>query len=196
MARVVSECASFERIDSLLSYDPETGILKWKISPGRRVRAGAEAGYLNEVTGYLNVGVDGRLYQAHRIAWLLHEGHWPEGNPEHENRIGSDNRWANIRDLARDQSQNLGNQSLRVDNISGLRGVYLNRRKNKWGVEIQIRGNKIHVGYFDDPRLAGLTYDAASKLARGIRFSNLNFPSEESEGILLSDRVLRQIGIS
>jgi hypothetical protein len=177
----------FERVN-----EPETGVLRWRISWGA-VRCGSEAGTLRK-DGYITIGIDGKRYQAHRVAWLLHEGHWPDGNPEHENQIKSDNRWVNIKDLAPNQSANGGNQGLRRNNSSGLKGVSWAKRERKWEVHIEIRSRGIGLGYFDDPREAGLHYDAAAKLAWGLRFSHLNFPQEESDHIILSDRVIQKIG--
>lgn len=57
-------------------------------------------------------------------------------------------------------------------------------------------GNRlIYLGLFPDIRLAGLHYDAAAKIAWGLRFSCLNFPPEESEHIILLDRVLIKLGV-
>jgi hypothetical protein len=98
-ARRPDDCASFERVDSLLRYVPLTGLFYWKISPWRHVKAGDEAGSL-DFNRYITIGIDRKKYQAHRIAHLLMTGHWPIGNPEHENQIRSDNRWENIKDLA------------------------------------------------------------------------------------------------
>jgi hypothetical protein len=183
---------NFERVDALLSYDPETGILRWKVSrQGRGCRAGAEVGS-SDKDGYLNVMLDGKVYKAHRLAHLLMTGHWPERNPEHENRIKSDNRWENIKDLARNQSENMGNQGPHMNNTSGLKGVSWDKQKRKWMSRIRVR-RPIPLGYFTDLRLAGLTYDAAAKLAWGLRFSCLNFPPEESDHIVLLERVFQQI---
>jgi len=181
---------SFDQADSLLSYDPETGILRWKVSPSRRAKVGSEAGYLSK--GYIQIKVDGGIYFAHRIAHLLMTGHWPEGNPEHENRIGTDNRWENIKDLVFSQVENGGNRNLNRNSTSGLKGVCWDKLKNKWRSSITKRG-LILLGYFEDPRLAGLTYDAAAKIVWGRRFSHLNFPWEESDLIVLSDRVLSKL---
>jgi hypothetical protein len=119
-------------------------------------------------------------------------GHWPEGNPEHENRIKSDNRWSNIKDLAT-KRENGGNRGPQLNNTSGLKGVSWNRRAKKWQAQI-VFGRHINLGLFEDLRLAGLTYDAASKLVFGLRFSCLNFSAEDSDHIVLSDRIMRLIG--
>jgi len=186
-----SECASFERVNSLLRYDPESGLFYWRVHR-RSVRAGSEAGTLLK-SGYIRVGIDGEQYQAHRVAHLLMTGRWPERDPEHGNRIRHDNRWSNICDVAT-RSENSGNQGFREDSSSGLRGVSWHIGAGKWLAKIMFNGRAVHLGYFTDLRLAGLTYDVAAKLAWGERFSCLNFSSGESDNIVLSERVLRVMG--
>ena len=191
MARSVLECATFEEINSLLSYDPETGVLWWKVTPNNRTQSGCEAGSLHR-TGYIHIGIDGKIYLAHQVAHLLMTGQWPEGNQEHENHIRHDNRWSNIKDLAT-LSQNGGNRSLSNRNTSGLKGVSWDNVKRKWLSKIGFREKRITLGRFGILRDAGLIYDAAAKLAWGSRFASLNFPSEDSDNILLPGRVIRLI---
>jgi len=186
---------SFEEVDSLLSYNSETGILRWKVPRKGTKGVGSEAGCMNKKTGYIIIGLHGKIYYAHRIAHLLMTGFWPYMDPDHENRIRHDNRWENIRDLAT-KHESMGNQGLRGNNTSGLKGVSWYRSSQKWRVRIAIHWKHIHLGYFDDLRLAGLTYDAAAKLAWGLRFSCLNFPPEESDHIVLPSCVLERIGTS
>jgi hypothetical protein len=188
MIRVV---ASFERVNELLSYDLETGKLYWKVFPRRGVKEGSEAGSIDKY-GYLRVGFDGVSYKAHRVAHFLMTGHWPDGNPEHENQTPSDNSWKNIRDIAT-SSENHGVIGLVGSNTSGLKGVTWDKRYKKWRSQITFRRKYVFLGLFTDLRLAGLTYDAAAKLAWGLRFSCLNFPSEESDHIVLPERVLRKL---
>jgi hypothetical protein len=45
--------------------------------------------------------------------------------------------------------ENNCNRSMRSDNVSGIKGVNWYKRINKWHVQIQICGNKLHIGYFD-----------------------------------------------
>lgn len=108
--------ATFERVNELLRYEPETGKLYWKISRKGVKGAGSEAGCLRK-DGYIYIGIEGERHLAHRVAWLLHEGHWPDGNPEHENLIKSDNRWENIKDLATG-SENMGNRVAYSNNLA------------------------------------------------------------------------------
>jgi len=157
------------------------------------VKAGSEAGCLNKDSGYIVITIDGKPYFAHRLAHLLVIGSWPDGNPEHENRIRHDNSWDNIKDLAGNQSENLGNQSLSRRNTSGAKGVSWDRVNRKWHANIEVFGKKITLGRFGDFRLAGLHYDAAAKLSWGRRFSCLNFTPEESDPLVLPERVTLQI---
>jgi hypothetical protein len=64
-------------LQDALTYDPETGDLRW-LESRRKVRAGALAGSIHR-DGSLVLGFQGRVYQAHHVAWFLHHGDWPGG---------------------------------------------------------------------------------------------------------------------
>lgn len=184
---------SFDTVNSLLRYDPKGGTLYWRVNRGRTAKEGSLAGHFMK-NGYIQIGIGGKLYYAHRIAHLLMTGQWPERNPEHENRDKLDNVWENIKDLAPNQSCNGGNNGLSRHNTSGLKGVCWHSRAKKWMAQIKVFRRHYYLGLFDDPRQAGLTYDAAAKLAWGPRFSCLNFPSEESEFVSLPIKFLNAMG--
>lgn len=99
-----------EALQSLLHYDPETGLLTWKQSRGR-VRRGQVAGSLGN-RGYWHVRCLGSLWLAHRIAWKLHTGVEPKAGLviDHLNGDRTDNRWDNIRLTT--QSVNLGRRPM------------------------------------------------------------------------------------
>lgn len=67
---------------------------------------------------------------------------------DHRNSNGLDNRISNLRDVTR--SQNLMNSSLRSDNTSDHVGVWLDKRCNKWCVQIMVNQCDVRLGYFDD----------------------------------------------
>lgn len=89
----------------------------------------------------------------------------------HHNTL--DNRRSEIR-LAT-IGQNSMNRSMRSDNASGYKGVHWNSQAKKWKVQIEIDGDNIYLGRFDDPILAALAYDTKARELFG-EFAVLNFP--------------------
>lgn len=68
-----------DRLKELLNYDPDTGKLVWLVNRrGRFARIGQEAGTKQDDAIY--VGLDGKIYSAHRLIWLYVHGNWPEGH--------------------------------------------------------------------------------------------------------------------
>lgn len=57
------------RLRELLDYNPETGEFRWRVHSGRGRKPGQPAGVV-EPNGYRTICVDGRRYQAQRLAWL------------------------------------------------------------------------------------------------------------------------------
>ena len=92
-----------ERLRELLSYDPATGKFLWRV--GRQcMRAGAVAG-ATEVQGYRVIKIDGKIYKAHRLAWLYVTGEWPPEEIDHKNTDPQDNVWSNLRLATHSQNQ-------------------------------------------------------------------------------------------
>lgn len=141
-----------------LAYDPTTGVISWKDrpSPQAKVRAGDVAGNLHH-DGYRCIKFRGRLYLAHRIAWFLSTGSWPESAIDHINGDRSDNRAVNIR-LAT-QAQNGRNK--RALGRHG-KGVTLERRTGRYVGRIYVDGRQIGLGTFDTPEAAHEAYRAAA----------------------------------
>lgn len=54
---------------------------------------------------------------------------------------------------------NRNTRLLRLDNISGYRGVSWDKVNKKWRVSISINNKHKHLGYFNSPKLAALHYD-------------------------------------
>jgi hypothetical protein len=106
-----------ERLRELLHYDPDTGVFTWLRVKGRRVRVGALSGKANG-GGYFQIGVDGRIYYAHRLAWLYVHGEWPVASIDHVNCDRCDNRLANLRPATK--AQNAANARKRTDTSATL----------------------------------------------------------------------------
>lgn len=151
---------SAARVRELLSYDPETGIFTWKVSPVGWLKPGRVAGQTNN-KGYIVIGIERRSVMAHRLAWLYMTGEWPDRQVDHIDCARANNRWSNLR-LAT-PSQQSGNARLRRDNTSGFKGVSFMRRKNLYIAQINKGGRLKFLGYFRDPSEAHAAYVAAAE---------------------------------
>ncbi len=146
---------SIDRLHSLLSYDPETGILTWRKRPEHNAMdkrlnsryAGKIAGYIAH-TGYHSVGIDGVDMLAHRVIYAMMTGDWPPDQIDHINGVKNDNRWANIRPAT--HGQNMCNRGTTRNNSSGQRGVSWRRDLQKWRVFLRQDGQWISGGNFLD----------------------------------------------
>jgi hypothetical protein len=155
-----------EKLRDCLSYDPETGVfvrLTCKQQPGL---VGKIAGSFAGNRGYTQISVGGRLYKAHRLAWLYVYGAWPQGDLDHANGNRADNRIANLREATR--SQNNHNGPTRANNKHGVKGVVHIAHvrgfplAKPWRARLTVGRRQIHLGYFETPKAAQAAYAAAA----------------------------------
>ena len=151
-----------ERARELLDYNPETGVLRWRTK--RRGQKRNIATCLSS-SGYSLIGLDYRLYRAHRVMWLLMTGKWPDHDIDHINGVRTDNRWVNLRSATR--TQNTYNRCAQRNNKSGYKGVFFHKRANRWQAVIGVDGKRIHLGCFRSPELAAAAYARAAKIHHG-----------------------------
>ena len=150
-----------ERVRELLDYDPETGVLTWKVRRGGRAHLGAVAG-VPDGLGYVSIRVDSRLYRAHRLAWLLSHGRWPPEQIDHINGVRDDNRLSNLREATR--GQNMENQRRpRAGNTSGFLGVCWHARSKKFMARITTGGTRFYLGVYPDAESAHAAYLKAKR---------------------------------
>jgi hypothetical protein len=146
---------------SLLDYESETGIFRWKVSRGSRATVGAEVG-TPDLYGYKTIRLSKKSYKLHRLAWLYVYGFWPAGDVDHINGARSDNRIANLRDVPR--KVNLENQRVAKNNRStGILGVYFDKRKSVFYSRISMHNRSVHLGSFPTPELAQAAYLEAKR---------------------------------
>lgn len=142
-------------------YSPD-GCLIWKISPSRYVKKGQIAGTsYYDVRGrkHNKIVIDGQRYYTHRLIFAWHHGFFPE-QVDHKNQNRDDNRIENLR--AANASQNIGNQSLRKTNKSGLKGVYWDKSHKKWRAAIGSGPTRKSLGRFDKKEDAAEAYKIAA----------------------------------
>jgi hypothetical protein len=155
----------------------ESGVLLWKERPASHFTmtaagaarwatrfAGTPAGQLNQ-NGYVLITL---TYQrcihklgAHRIVWALAHGEWPKQHIDHINRVRSDNRLVNLRDVS--HTENMRNATRSVKSRTTLLGAY---RGKRGGFRSQInRAGKItYLGSFPTEMDAHLAFLRASAL--------------------------------
>lgn len=150
-----------DEIRSLLAYDPESGLLRWKERWNPKIREDMVAGTISQ--GYVYVCVRYRRFRAHRIAWLLMTGDWPAQGTEidHINGIRNDNRWCNLRALPR--KKNCMNSGIRSNNKSGKTGVSFVARSGKWDARITADGVLYLLGQYASRQEAIEARTAAEK---------------------------------
>ena len=150
-----------------LSYDPDPGILRWKICSAYHVKVGDIAGHFDG--RHRRLGFAGKFYYAHRVAWFLHYGKWPRRQIDHINENKDDNRLSNLR-LATNR-QNARNRGKQKNNKSGFKGVCWMKQSKRWVAQICVDGTQTYLGLFDTPEEAHAVYCIAAEKHHG-EFAN------------------------
>lgn len=133
-----------------LDYDPTTGAFVWKKTTANQTRrAGDTAGTTSK--GYTAVGMLGRNYKAHRLAWLWMYGTWPAAI-DHIDGIQTNNAIANLREAT--PMQNARNRR--------RKGCWFDKKSGLWRAQITVCKENIHLGLFPDAASARAAYVAAN----------------------------------
>ena len=144
---------TLDRARELLDYDSDTGDFTRRVSVCGRGMAGKVTG-TTTVHGYIRVGIDGRSYAAHRLAWLFVHGRWPEYQIDHVNGDRADNRLRNLREVTSRQNC----QNLRCHREGRLPGAIRDRRLGIWKASIKVGGRRVHIGVFPNAEEASRAY--------------------------------------
>jgi hypothetical protein len=142
---------SIDYLRQRLRYEPETGKLFWLdyegMPPMWRSRWAGKEAFTSKGKGYLRGSVDYKMVLAHRAAWALHYGEWPDDQIDHINGVKDDNRISNLRVVS--QQENTKNQFMSVKNTSGTTGVTWNKQKRKWKAQVMVDKRCLSLGYFN-----------------------------------------------
>jgi len=131
---------------SVLNYDKITGLFTWKTKVSRKIVPGQITGCPRANNGYLRIGINGKTYYAHRLAWLFVYGYFPEHQIDHINRDRTDNRIKNLREAT--QSCNSRNCKTPKNNSSGVKGVFFDKVNRKWVAVIRAKGKNRYLGRY------------------------------------------------
>lgn len=151
-----SENISVEYLRSAIHYDALEGIFIWKHrsnkSKALNARMAGKFAGCDNGNGYIFIIIDRKAYLAHRIAWAIVTGKWPDKDIDHKDGNRANNRWTNLRLASR--SQNCMNRKIPINNSSGFKGVCWDKNNKKWTAYIMANGKNHYLGLFNTPQQA------------------------------------------
>lgn len=152
---------SIEKLRARIDYDPLTGIMLRKPRSRDEFKADRffknwNARFCGKIatsilkTGYSSVQLDSQNWLAHRVAFAIYHGRWPDGQIDHINGIRSDNRIENLREVS--NSENSKNTGIRKNNSSGVVGVRFAPKNtgHPWVAVIKTDYQTVYLGSFVD----------------------------------------------
>jgi len=141
-----------EHLKSRMTYDQKLGTFTWLNGKC----SGKIAGRI-ETYGYVVIYLKGRLYRAHRLAFLYMTGNWPDYEVDHIDGNRSNNSWSNLRQATR--SKNNMNKKW---NGKNLKGAHWDYRTKKWCATLKINKKSIWLGRHDTEKEAHNAYIKAA----------------------------------
>jgi hypothetical protein len=151
-----------DMVRAILSYDPETGV--FATTRGRQgLKAGSPKVGTIKPDGRREVCVYGTRHYAHRLAWLMMTGEWPQGVIDHINGDPADNRWRNLRDVDHATNSQNQRQAQKSNKSTGALGVTA-RKSGKFQARISpVRGVNLYLGTFASAGEAHAAYVKAKR---------------------------------
>jgi len=140
----------------IMHYEPALGVFRWRVAINKKSVPGRVAGGVNKALGYLSIGIAGKRYYAHRLAWFYMTEQWPD-MVDHRDGDGLNNKWENLR-LAT-KRENALNAKKSIQNISGYKGVSWHAKSRKW----QSHCGPLYIGLFDSQEDAHNAYIAEAR---------------------------------
>lgn len=128
---------TYEELHKRYLYISEAGILVNR-------KNNCIVGNLN-IHGYLQTRINNKTYAIHRLIYCMQHGYFPENEIDHINRIRTDNRIENLREVSHSVNQRNCNTTKSRTGVKGVNWVYSD---NCWRVTIGVNKKKINVGTF------------------------------------------------
>ena len=147
-------------LKDILSYDEKTGIFTWKevsrdffategVYKSWNTRYSGKVAGAERPDGYVKIGVKGKSYLAHRLAWLYFYGDEEMLMCiDHIDHNRSNNKISNLRSVT--QQENTRNCSTAKRGASGVIGVNWQPKKCKWKARIKVNYISMTLGMFEN----------------------------------------------
>ena len=132
MKKMKIESKKYGSVETLLDDDDYELVIKywkWQVTKNR-----------NHI--YVQKRINNKLVYLHRL--ILN---FPKGYVDHINHDTLDNRKSNLRIAT--NSDNLRNGNLRINNKTGINGVYFDKSRNKYLASIKVNYKKIFIGRYN-----------------------------------------------
>ena len=146
-----------DKLQDALQYDQHTGLFYWNENSKPFQKFGHKPAGSISSNGYVYIAYKRKKYLAHRLAFFLVNGQFPDNgiDVDHINGDRSDNRFVNLRLCNR--ADNLANSNLSKGNLP--RGVQ--RNGSGYMARIRRNNNVLYLGTFDTPEKASAAYKEA-----------------------------------
>ena len=152
-----------ETLQSILHYNPGTGEMRWKETVNSRAKAGDIAGTVRDKGRYMSIGIFGKRYQVHRVAWSIFYRQWPINFIDHIDGNPSNNVLSNLR-VATKRSNAENMKGPTSASSTGRLGVFKDTRSGKFVSQIRINGKRKSLGVFASVDAAYDAYLAAKRV--------------------------------
>lgn len=158
-----------DAVIAAMRYSPETGDLFWVWRKQGEIGAnfwnakyaGRPAITATDNRGYKSGKIGGAYIFGHVAAFIIMNGHAPDGEIDHINGNRADNRWENLRLVSRATNQR--NKQMYACNTSGYTGVSFDKKSGKWRAKI---GSTV-IGFFQDMADAAIARSLSVELEIG-----------------------------
>ena len=151
---------SQEILKEVITYNRETGDMRWRVSTSARSIKGSAVGSVNE--NRVSVHVLGNRTRLHRLAWLYEYGYLPDTDIDHVDTNPQNNAISNLRLATKKQNR----ENVRLpnkNNQAGYRGVFFSKKDNLFIAKITHNYKSISVGYFKSAKEASDAYIKAKR---------------------------------
>ena len=135
-----------DTINTKFDCDINQGTFRYKKASGK-IKVGDIAGTVRK-DGYRAISVTANeKHLAHKLIYLMANGHWPSGVLVHVSGDKSDNSISNIKETSKSESCS-SSTTVRKNNTSGFKGVTWDINNNCYQARLIIKGERIFLGNF------------------------------------------------